>query len=109
MKIWTEKDMEPIIKKIDDEIRHPYRGGARTRELMIYLYHVITGSGSELDDLTICGFKLDDLVPLAFALWRNDIKVEEVENWHVELAEMYDWMLREIKETGDRAFREAMK
>lgn len=55
MKVWTELDMEPVIKKIDDEIRHPYRSGARTRLLMIDLYHAITRSGRESDDLTICG------------------------------------------------------
>lgn len=48
MKIWTEYDMEPVIKVIDDEIRHPYRSGARTRLLMIDLYHAITSSAHEI-------------------------------------------------------------
>lgn len=112
MKVWTENDMEPIIKKIDDEIRHPYRAGARTRELMIHLYHEITGSGSESDDLTIYGFKIGDLVPLAWALRKNGISSEEIEEWHTELKELYEYMLqmiREIREAEVRAAAEALK
>lgn len=90
MKVWTENDMEPIIRKIDDEIRHPYRSGARTRLLMIDIYHAITRSGREGDDLTIYGYRVGDLVPLAWALRRKGVQAEEIEDWSRELRQMQE-------------------
>lgn len=106
MKIWTETTMKRIIDKIirqmDDETK-------KTNIFLFSLIMDIEGSVTDTQDATIYGFKIDDLVPLAWALERNGISPEEVEDWRKELAEVHDWMLREIQEAGERVIKEAMK
>lgn len=109
MKVWTENDMEPVIKVIDEEIRHPYRSGARTRLLMIDLYHAITRSGRESDDLTIYGYRVGDLVPLAWALRKKGVQAEEIEDWNRELRQMKETVLVMMNEEQTDAIRAAVQ
>ena len=109
MKIWTENDMEPVIKVIDEEIRHPYRSGARTRLLMIDLYHAITRSGRESDDLTIYGYRVGDLVPLAWALRKKGVQAEEIEDCHKELQGLLDFVAEQEMEAHQKAVADVLK
>lgn len=109
MKIWTELDMEPVIKKIDDEIRHPYRNGARTRFLMIDLYHAITRFGHESDDLTIYGYRVGDLVPLASILREKGVSPKEIEDWHKDLDGLLDFVAEQEMEAHQKAVADVLK
>lgn len=93
MKVWTELDMEPVIEQIDKEIRHlRSRGQIGTCEVMIDIYNEITRSWHESDDLTIYGYRVGDLVPLAWALRRKGVQAEEIEDWSRELRQMRETM-----------------
>ena len=93
MKVWTELDMEPVIEQIGKEIQHQRRcGSARTCEAMIDIYNKITRSGREGDDLTIYGYRVGDLVPLAWALRKKGVQAEEIEDWSRELRQMQETM-----------------
>ena len=109
MKIWTEDDMEPVIKVIDDEIRHPYRSGARTRWLMIDLYHAITRSGRDFDDPTIYGFRFSDLVPLASILRAKGVSPKEVTDWHEDLQGLLDFVAEQEMEAHQKAVADVLK
>ena len=109
MKIWTEEDMEPVIKMLDDEIMHPYRSGARTRLLMIDIYHAIAGSWHESDDQTIYGFRVGDLVPLASVLRAKGVSPKEVTDWHEGLQRLMDFVLDQEKEALQKAVADLLK
>lgn len=109
MKIWTEDDMEPVIKVIDDEIRHPYRSGARTRLLMIDIFHAIMSSAHESDDQTIYGFKVRDLVPLASVLRAKGVSPKEIEDWHKDLQGLLDFVTEQEMEAHRKAVADVLK
>jgi hypothetical protein len=109
MKIWTEEDMEPVIKMLDDEIMHPYRSGARTRLLMIDIYHAIAGSWHESDDQTIYGFKVRDLVPLASVLRAKGVSPKEIEDWHKDLQGLLDFVAEQEMEAHQKAVADVLK
>lgn len=106
MKIWTEPTMERII----DTIRRKMAVETKwTNVFLAGLIMDIEGSATDTQEATLFGYRLEELAELAQALRRKGVSPEEVEDWHKGLAEMQEWMLREIKEAGDRAIREATK
>lgn len=71
--------MNPIINKLEAETENFRRYGTnRTPFILRDTRAAISAGARDMDDLTICGFRIGDLVPLAETLWKKGIKPAEI-------------------------------
>lgn len=110
MKIWTENDMAPIIENLEWETEAFARYGAnRTPFILHDTRAAISAGAQELDDLTIYGFKIGDLVPLAEVLRAKGVRPEEVTDWRKDLQGLLDFVAEQEMEAHQKAVADLLK
>lgn len=96
MKVWTELDMEPVLESINTKMRgQELKSPNEMTDEWWHLLDVrttIEKNTHEIEDLTIYGYMIGDLVPLAWALRRKGVQAEEIEDWSRELRQMRETM-----------------
>lgn len=93
MKVWTELDMEPVMEDLGKLIalcrkHHDAASGAAFTRIK----HEIQDGAKEFENVTIFGYRVGDLLPLALALREKGVQAEEIEDWSWELRQMEETM-----------------
>lgn len=110
MKIWTENDMKPIIENLEWETEAFARYGANRTPFILHDTRAAISAGEqELDDLTIYGFKIGDLVPLAAVLRAKGVSPKEIEDWRKELQWLLDFVFDQELEAHKKAVADVLK
>lgn len=110
MKIWTENDMAPIIENLEWETEAFARYGANRTPFILHDTRAAISAGEqELDDLTIYGFKIGDLVPLASILRAKGVSPKEIEDWRKDLRGLLDFVAEQEMEAHQKAVADVLK
>lgn len=110
MKIWTENDMAPIIENLERETEAFARYGTnRTPFILRDTRAAISAGEQELDDLTICGFAIGDLVPLAAILREKGVRPKDVTDWRKDLQGLLDFVADQEMEAHKNAVADLLK
>ena len=110
MKIWTEESLKPAMDDLEQLLNlcrewYDAAGGATFTRIK----HKIQDGAQEVDDSTIYGFRVRDLVPLAEVLRAKGVSPKEVTDWHEGLQRLMDFVLDQEKETLQKAVADLLK
>lgn len=109
MRIWTENDMAPIIENLEAETEMFARYGAnRTPFILHDTRAAISAAAQELDGLTIYGFRVRDLVPLASVLRAKGVSPKEIEDWRKDLQGLLDFVAEQEMEAHQKAVADVL-
>ena len=109
MKIWTEEGLAPVMDVLEYILVACQEYDGTHREVFTRIKHWIQSSAPELEDATIYGFKVRDLVPLASILRAKGVSPKEVTDWHEGLQRLMDFVLDQEKEALQKAVADLLK
>lgn len=110
MKIWKEARLKQLMDELERMI-----GQCRVirmsaaEETLTWIKNEIQDGAQEVDDSTIYGFRVRDLVPLASILRAKGVSPKEVTDWHEGLQRLMDFVLDQEKEALQKAVADLLK
>lgn len=112
MKIWTEEGLKPIMDELEhflDLCREYYNAVAIGEATFTRIKNEIQEAAQEVDDPTIYGFKVRDLVPLASILRAKGVSPKEIEDWRKDLQGLMDFVAEQEMEAHQKAVDDVLK
>lgn len=110
MKIWKEARLKQLMDELERMI-----GQCRVirmsaaEETLTWIKNEIQDGAQEVDDSTIYGFRVKDLVPLASILRAKGVSPKEVEDWHKDLQGLLDFVAEQEMEAHQKAVADLLK
>lgn len=110
MKIWKEARLKQLMDELERMI-----GQCRVirmsaaEETLTWIKNEIQDGAQEVDDSTIYGFKVRDLVPLASILRAKGVSPKEIEDWHKDLKGLLDFVAEQEMEAHQKAVADVLK
>jgi len=110
MKIWTEEGLKPAMEDLEQLLNlcrewYDAAGGATFTRIK----HKIQDGAQEVDDSTIYGFRVRDLVPLASVLRAKGVSPKEIEDWRKDLQGLLDFVAEQEMEAHRKAVDDVLK
>lgn len=78
-------------------------------ETLTWIKNEIQDGAQEVDDSTIYGFRVKDLVPLASILRAKGVSPKEIEDWHKDLQGLLDFVAEQEMEAHQKAVADVLK
>lgn len=109
MKIWTEEGLVPVMDVLEYLLDACQEYDGTDEATITRLKHWIQGGAQELEDATIYGFKIGDLVPLASVLRAKGVSPKEIEDWRKDLQGLMDFVAEQEMEAHQKAVDDVLK
>jgi len=109
MKIWTESGLVPVMDVLEYLLDACQEYDGTDGEAFARIKHWIQSGAPELEDQTIYGFRIRDLVPLASILRAKGVSPKEIEDWRKELQWLLDFVYEQEMEAHQRAVADVLK
>lgn len=110
MKIWTETRLNQLMDELERLIGQcrAIRMSA-AEETLTWIKNEIQDGAQEVDDSTIYGFRVRDLVPLASILRAKGVSPKEIEDWRKDLQGLLDFVAEQEMEAHQKAVADVLK
>lgn len=109
VKIWTESGLAPVMDVLEYILVACQEYDGTDGETLTRLNHWIQSGAPELEDQTIYGFRIRDLVPLASVLRAKGVSPKEIEDWHKDLQGLLDFVAEQEMEAHQKAVADVLK
>lgn len=108
MKIWTDEGLVPIMDVLEYLLDACQEYDGTDGEAFARIKHWIQSGAPELEDQTIYGFKVRDLVPLASVLRAKGVSPKEIEDWRKDLQGLLDFVAEQEMEAHQKAVADVL-
>jgi len=110
MKIWTEARLNQLMDELERLIGQcrAIRMSA-AEETLTWIKNEIQDGAQEVDDSTIYGFRVRDLVPLASILRAKGVSPKEIEDWRKDLQGLMDFVAEQEMEAHRKMVADVLK
>lgn len=109
MRIWTEEGLVPVMDVLEYLLDACQEYDGTDGDAFTRIKHWIQIGAPELEDQTIYGFKVRDLVPLASILRAKGVSPKEIEDWHEGLQRLLDFVAEQEMEAHQKAVADVLK